>query len=149
MFFWNNFAISCFDFSLFFCFSAASALGIFLLRFSVFFKAVYGSITSFAYQVWRWAIRNLLALFLELHWALLLVTGHITPGRILWHRWYHPLQLSHSTISPLSSHPSQCSLHMYTKQTYNTEKKLTQDKSCEECVFIGRRRKTIFTSGLV
>ena len=40
------------------------------------------------------------------------VTGHINSGRILSHlRWYHPLQQSHSIISPLSSHLSQGSLH--------------------------------------
>ena len=55
----------------------------------------------------------------------------------------HPLQLSHSTISPFSSHLSQCSPHMYTKQTYNTKQNLTQHESCEKCFFIGRRRKTI------
>ena len=72
----------------------------------------------------------------------------VTPGRIFWYRWYHSLQLSHSTISPFSSHLSQYSPHMYTKQTYNTKQNLTQNKSCEKCFFIGRRRKTIITSSL-
>ena len=136
--------ILCFDFSHFFLSFSSISFGYILLQSSVFFKALYSRITSFASRVGLWAIRNLfLAFFFDLHWALLLVTGHITPGRILWHHGYHPLQLSHSTISPFSSHLSQCSPHMYTKQTYNTKQNLTQHESCEKCFFIGRRRKTI------